>query len=295
MRHIVKTTQRVIALALTFVSCVQSSAKSRKAQVVPLWIQGAPGFENRRTEPEQAKDWWVRNIHNPSVTVFLPDKVTANGTAVIVAPGGGFELLGYRAEGQQAAEFLNDLGVAAFVLKYRLPKEPHSPYTMQHPLQDAYRAIRLVRSRAQEWNVDPHRVGMLGFSAGGALVGMVAYESGAGDANALDPVDRLNGKPDFQMLVYPGGKVPDTINSDAPPAFLLTANDDEYGCDQTTLELFTKLRAAHVRVEAHFLAQGKHSFNMGDRSKLAAVRGWPQRMADWLADSGLLRPNRDRH
>ena len=287
-----KTTQRFLALALTFASCVQSSAKSRKAQVVPLWSHGAPGFEHRRMEPEQAKDWWVRNIHNPSLTVFLPDRTKATGTAVIIAPGGGFQALVYHAEGEQAAEFLNNLGIAVFVLKYRLPKEPHSPYSMQHPRQDAYRAIRLVRSRAQEWNVDPHRVGMLGFSAGGALISMVAYTSGTGDANALDPIERLDGKPDFQMLVYPGGEVPDTVSFDAPPAFLITANDDEYGCDQTTLDLFTKLRAAHVRVEAHFLAQGKHAFNMGDRSDLASVRGWPQRMADWLVDSGLLKPSR---
>lgn len=137
-------------------------------------------------------------------------------------------------------------------------------------------------------NIDPHRVGMLGFSAGGAVVNLIAYEKGDGDPNAADPIDRLNGRPDFQMLVYPGGKVPDNIKADAPPAFLLVANDDDYGCDKITLELFTKLRAAGVPVEAIFLAQGRHAFNMGDRSKLVTVRTWPQRMADWLSDSGHL-------
>src|SRR5690606_549916 len=99
---------------------------------------------------------------------------------------------------------------------------------------------------------------------------------------------RLNGKPDFQLLVYPAGTAPDVIPPDAPPTFIVVANDDEYGCDRTALELFTKLRAAKVPVEAHFLAQGKHAFNMGDRSRFAAVKGWPERMEDWLADSGVL-------
>jgi acetyl esterase/lipase len=146
-----------------------------------------------------------------------------------------------------------------------------------------------VRSRAQEWNIDPHRVGMLGFSAGGAVITMIAYAPGGGDPAATDPIDRLNGKPDFQMLVYPGGNLPGTIPPDAPPAFLLVASDDEYGCDKVALELYRKLHAAGIRVEAHFLAQGKHAFNMGDRSNLASVKTWPQRMADWLNDSGYLK------
>ena len=257
-------------------------------QVIPLWAGGAPGFEARRDEPEQARDWWVRHVNNPSVTVYLPAKAQANGTAVVIAPGGGFRELVFNAEGKQPAEYLRNLGVTAFALKYRLPKEAGSPYTLEHARADAYRAIRLVRSRAREWGIDPNRVGLLGFSAGGELASMVAYAPGTGDPNAPDPIDRLPGRPDFQMLVYPGGKVPDAIPHDAPPTFLLVANDDDYGCDKTTLDLFNKLRAAGVSVEAHFLARGKHAFNMGDRSALVSVKTWPQRMADWLADSGYL-------
>jgi acetyl esterase/lipase len=258
-------------------------------QVIHLWDKGAPGFEDRKDVPEQAQDYWVRNVNNPSITVYLPPKEKATGAAVVIAPGGGFRELVFNAEGKQAAEFLNSIGVAAFALKYRLPQEKDSPYTMDNVRQDAYRAMRLVRSRAGEWNIDPHRVGMLGFSAGGAVVSLVAYTPGDGDPAAADPVDRLNGRPDFQMLVYPGGKAPDLIPAGSPPAFLLVANDDDYGCDKVTLDLYQKMRAANVSVEAIFLAKGRHAFNMGDRSKLVTVNTWPQRMADWLTDSGFLR------
>ncbi|HET7536500.1 MAG TPA: alpha/beta hydrolase, partial [Candidatus Didemnitutus sp.] len=259
-------------------------------QVIPLWENGAPGFEGRRNEPEQAKDWWVKNIHNPSVTVFLPPKEKANGCAVIVAPGGGFRELVFNPEGRDAATYLNSIGVTVFALKYRLPGEAGSPYTPDHVKQDAYRAMRLVRSRAKEFNLDPNRLGMLGFSAGGAVVAMVAYDKGEDDPAAADPIDRVNGRPNFQMLVYPGGDVPKKIPGDAPPAFLVCANDDEYGCDNVTMDIVTKLRAAKVPVELHLIAQGKHAFNMGDRSGFLAIRGWPNRMGDWLADRGYLNP-----
>jgi acetyl esterase/lipase len=257
--------------------------------VISLWEKGAPGFEDRKDIPELAKDYWVRNINNPSVTVFFPPEGKSNGCAVVVAPGGGFRELVFHAEGEQVAEFLNPLGVTVFVLKYRLPKEEGSPYSMENVKQDAYRAIRMVRSRAGEFHIDPDRIGMLGFSAGGEVVMMVAYDKGNGDPNAADPIDRLNGRPDFQMMVYPGGTPPKVIPSDTPPAFLICANDDEYGCDKVTLELLEKYRDAKVPVEAIFFARGKHAFNMGDRSAYAAIRNWPQRMAEWMGDSGYLK------
>lgn len=258
-------------------------------EVIPLWKNGAPGFENRKDIPELAKDYWIRNINNPSVTVFMPPGEKANGCAVVVAPGGGFRELVFNAEGKQAAEFLNSIGITVFVLKYRLPNEENSPYTLENVRQDAYRAIRLVRSRADEFKIDPKRIGMLGFSAGGAVIMMVAFDKGDGDPNAADPIDQINGRPDFQMLVYPGGKAPEKISADAPPAFLICANDDEYGCDEVTLDLLQKFRNANVPVEAIFLSKGKHAFNMGDRSPLVTVNTWPQRMADWLNDSGFLK------
>lgn len=278
---------RALTLALTLTT---AAVAQTAPQVIHLWPNGAPGFESRKDIPEQAQDYWVRNVNNPSITVYLPPKEKATGAAVLIAPGGGFRELVFNAEGVQAAEFLNSIGVAAFALKYRLPGEKDSPYTEENVRQDAYRAMRLIRSRAAEFNIDSHRVGILGFSAGGAVASLIAYTSGDGDPSAPDPIDHLNGRPNFQILVYPGGKVPDNIGPGSPPTFLLVANDDDYGCDKVTLEIYQKLRAANVPVEAIFLAKGRHAFNMGDRSKLITVNTWPQRMADWLTDSGFLNP-----
>jgi acetyl esterase/lipase len=145
-----------------------------------------------------------------------------------------------------------------------------------------------VRSHAKEWNIDTSRIGMLGFSAGGEVVALIAYASGVGDPNSPDPIDRLNGKPNFQMLVYPGPLgVPDVVPPDAPPAFLLAANDDEC-CSEPVVKLIQKYRAAKVPMEAHIYAHGKHGFNMGDRSQLNSIKTWPHRMADWLSDNGWL-------
>lgn len=278
----------LIALILPAAALAQAAP-----QVIHLWENGAPGFESRKDVPEQAEDYWVRNINNPSITVFMPPKEKANGCAVVVAPGGGFRELVFNEEGRKAAEFLNTLGVTAFALKYRLSNEEHSPYTLDNVRQDACRAIRLVRSRAGEFNIDPNRIGILGFSAGGAVVMMVAFDKGDGDPRAADPVDRANGRPNFLMMVYPGGDqlVPKVIPHDTPPAFLICANDDEYGCDKVTLALLEKFRKANISVEAHFIAKGKHAFNMGDRSSFAAIRHWPDRMAEWLSDRGFLKPS----
>ena len=284
------------AIAVTSLFVYQITLAQSKQQVIPLWENGAPGFEQRKNEPEQAKDWWVKNIHNPSITVFLPAKEKANGAAIVICPGGGHRELVYNAEGVEAAEYFNSLGVAAFVLKYRLAREPNSPYKIESDVKaDAYRAMRLVRSHAMDWGVDPARVGMLGFSAGGEVVALIAYEKGDGDLKAKDPIDRLNGKPDFQMLIYPGPSfIPESIPSDAPPAFLLAANDDVC-CSGPVVELLNKYRKANVPVEVHLYTQGKHGFNMGKRSQLNSLKTFPQRMGDWLSDNGYLVGKKENH
>ncbi len=272
---------------LLFIS-LTAGAQPDTLQVIPLWADGAPGFESRRNEPEQAKDWWVKNIHNPSVTVYLPPKDKANGTAVLVCPGGGHRALVYNSEGRDAALYLNSIGVTAFVLKYRLFREENAPYSMEHVRQDANRAMRLIRSRAATWQIDTQRIGIMGFSAGGEVVAQVAYTPGVGNPASPDPVEKASSHPDFQILVYPGPLgIPDSLPTGAPPAFMVAAIDDEC-CSSPVLALLKLYHAAHIPAEAHIYAQGAHAFNMGKRSKFVTLKTWPQRLADWMLDSGLL-------
>lgn len=257
--------------------------------VMALWKNGAPGFENKRNEPEQAKDWWVNNINNPSLTVYLPPKEIANGTAVVICPGGGFTNIVFNAEGRDAARFLNSLGITAFVLKYRLFRQQGSPYSQIHPTQDIFRAMRLVRSLAPSYGIDTSRIGVMGFSAGGEVAAWVAYKYADKNFNHPDAVDGLTARPAFQVLIYPGPlAVPDSVSATAPPTFLLAANDDAC-CSESTIKLVQMHRKAKVPVELHLLVQGGHGFNMGNRSNLGSVKTWPQRLADWLGDTGWLK------
>jgi acetyl esterase/lipase len=283
---ITRFTKNLILLASLFVAAPWASAQ----QVIPLWAKGAPGFESRRDEPEQHKDWWYKNIHNPSLTVFTPAPGKSNGTAVIVAAGGGHRELVFNPEGVEPAQYLASLGITAFALKYRLFRGPGSPYTIANTAEDIRRAMRTVRARAAEWRIDPARIGVMGWSAGGEVAALVAYPPVAGDPGSKDPVERVSARPDFEILIYPGpAGIPDVIPADAPPLFLLGAADDEYVSD-VLFDLPRKYHAAHASIETHIYAQGKHAFNMGQRSDYVAVRNWPQRLAEWLSDRNLTPP-----
>ncbi len=258
-------------------------------QVIPLWKNGAPGFEARRDEPEQHQDWWYKNIHNPSLTVYLPPAGKANGTAVVVAAGGGHRELVFNPEGVEPAQYLASLGVTAFALKYRLFREPGSKYTIDNTAEDIRRAMRTVRARAAEWHIDPKRIGVMGWSAGGEVAALVAYPPVDGDARSADPVERASARPDFQILVYPGPLgIPEKIPATAPPLFLVGAADDEYVAN-VMFDLTRKYHDAGAQIETHIYAQGKHAFNMGQRSNFISIRHWPQRMAEWLEDRGYLK------
>lgn len=278
---------RSVARTLFSVALLVFGSLASAQQVIPLWQNGAPGFESRRDEPEQHKDWWYKNIHNPSLTVFAPAPGKANGTAVIIAAGGGHRELVFNPEGVEPAQYLASLGITAFALKYRLFREPGSPYTFDNTAEDIRRAMRTVRARAAEWNVDPKRIGVMGWSAGGEVAALVAYPPVAGNPQAKDPIERASARPDFEILVYPGpAGIPDVIPADAPPLFLVGAADDEYVAD-VMFDLPRRYHAAHASIETHVFAQGRHAFNMGQRSGFVAVRNWPQRLAEWLEDRGL--------
>lgn len=257
--------------------------------VIYLWSAGAPGFENRKNEPELAKDWWVKNIHNPSLTVYLPPKEKTNGAAVIICPGGGHSQLVITSEGQQAAEYFNSIGVTAFVLKYRLFREENSPYKAANAIEDGRRAMRLVRQQATAFNLDTNRIGLMGFSAGGELAGWVTFNSSKENILIKDSIDKQNYKPGFLILVYPGPLVvPDSVQSDAPPLFMVAANDDEC-CSEPVVKLLQLYRKAKVKTEVHLYAQGKHAFNMGKRSALKSINTWPERLTDWLLENEFLK------
>lgn len=268
-----------------FLLMISSKGFSQQDGVkISLWENGAPGFENRKDEPEQSKDWWVRNIHNPSITAFFPEK--PNGMAVLICPGGGHENLVFNSEGKDAAAYLNSIGVTAFVLKYRLAREKESPYKLEtHVKQDVERAIRLIRSKAVEFKIDPNRIGAMGFSAGGEVVALVAYNAKNTLQNSSDGIDKQDAQPNFQILIYPGPLfIPKEIKSDAPPAFLLAANDDMC-CSAPIVDLLNKYRQANVLIEMHLYSKGGHAFNMGKRSKTNALKTWPQRLTDWFEEN----------
>jgi acetyl esterase/lipase len=175
-------------------------------------------------------------------------------------------------EGVDPARYFNRLGLAAFALKYWLAREEGSPYTIDNACEDAQRAMRPVRSHAKEWGIDPNRIGIMGFSAGGELTSMVTFGPTTGDPKATDPIDRVSCRPDFLIEIYPGPLgVPEIVPTNAPPAFFLGANDDVEPA-QTITGMLEKYRQAGVPAEVHLFAKGSHAFNMGYRSKLATIK-----------------------
>ena len=255
---------------------------------IPLWANGAPGSEARKNEPEQAKDWWVKNIHNPSMDVFLPPANQRTGAAVVIFAGGGHNQLVYPPEGIEPAQYLANQGIVAIAVKYRLFREPGSTYTFENAtVPDSYRAMRQVRAHAAEWGIDKTKVGAMGFSAGGENVSGIAFGPGTGDANSSDPVERESGRPDFIAEIYPGPLgIPAEIPKNPPPAFLLISNDDDGHMD-AVMKIMNGYRKVKGSLESHVYTLGGHGFNMGNRSKFDSVKTWPQRLTDWLADTGI--------
>jgi acetyl esterase/lipase len=279
-----------LALAL-LTSC---SAALAQKPVIELWPNGAPGSEGK-TSPETVRisdqgDHVISNVNRPSITVYLPTPDKATGAAIVVIPGGGHSEIWIDHEGYTVAAWLSDHGVAAFVLKYRLAHAPGSTYTIEGTeLQDTQRAIRLVRSRAAEWGVDPNRIGVIGFSAGGQLAALAGTRYDSGNSAATDPIDRESSKPDFQGLIYPG--LPDTpplaLTKDAPPAFLACGADDRPNISEGLAQLYLAFKNAGVPVELHIFAGVGHGFGMRN-TNTGNMSTWPDLFYGWLGASGFL-------
>jgi endo-1,4-beta-xylanase len=262
--------------------------------VVALWDRGAPGFEGRKDEKENRKaqkngEYTVSNVHNPYLTVFLPAKDKATGAAVVIAPGGGHRELWVLHEGENVARWLSEHGVAAFVLRYRLGREKDSKYKIaEHALQDGQRAVRLVRSRAKEWDINPSRVGIMGFSAGGEVAALVCRNPDEGRAGTDDPVERQSCRPDFQALIYSGpqGIVRQSIGKETPPTFIAVGDDDN--AVRWLVEHYQALKKAGVSSELHVYAKTPHGFGLRPNRMSRPVDAWPQRFLEFLRVEGML-------
>jgi acetyl esterase/lipase len=274
---------------------------------MPLWPLGVPGSKGT----DSTKDI-------PTLTSWLPKSEIATGAAAVVCPGGGYGMLADDHEGKQVAEWLNSVGIAAFVLKYRLGPRYHHPAM----LDDAGRAIRTVRARSSEWGIDPHKIAIIGFSAGGHLASTAGTHYDAGRPDATDPIDRVSSRPDRMILVYPvialatpyghSGSLrnllgenpsPELVESlsnerqvtkETPPTFLAHTNADAGVPAENSLLFALALRKAGVPVELHLFERGQHGLGLGGgiaKFKVApdpAFQAWPKLCETWLKNQGFL-------
>jgi len=286
--------------ALMAVLMTTGAGLADEPPTMKLWPQGAPG-ETGDIGPEEvlpARDGElpvqrVSNVTEPTITVYRPDSQTNTGTAVVICPGGGYNILAWDKEGTEVAEWLNGLGVTGIVVKYRVPRRAEQPKHLA-PLQDAQRSVSLVRQHAAEWGIDPQRIGILGFSAGGHLSATAATNWDQRQYAAVDAADEVSCRPDFAVLVYPAYLVeadklsPEIrVTSDAPPTFFAHAGNDRIG-PENSIALYLALKKAGVPAELHVYADGGHGFGLRDLK--LPVSDWPQHCANWMKSRGLIGP-----
>jgi acetyl esterase/lipase len=304
------------ASTVSLVTCLCAAwpaAGADKPLVVELWPgkvpdeAGAIGAEKSLMSPKLDRKQvevteptrMVTNVSKPTLTVYRPAKEKDTGTAVLICPGGGYWNLYWELEGEEVAAWLNSLGVTGIILKYRVPRRPDEPKgePARRPLQDAQRAVSLVRSRAREWGIAPHRIGMVGFSAGGHLAVATAtgfekrtYEPG-------DDIDKVSCRPDFAIAAYSGylkAKDKDElavglrIPAKTPPIFLAHGGDDIISSPENSVLLYLALKHAGVPAELHVYASAAHDF--GVRASGRPCSTWTQSCADWLRHQGFLKP-----
>lgn len=295
--------RRYLALGLVLVASAFGRAAAEEPQILKLWPGKAPGekgdigpeapLEPKATEKNPVLR--IGNVSDPTIAVYRPAKDKDTGTAVIIAPGGGYFILAYEHEGTKVAEWLAKNGVTGVLLKYRVPRRPDQPKD-QPPisaLQDAQRAVSLVRSKAKEWGLKPDRIGMLGFSAGAHLTAWTSTNFDKRSYEPIDAADEISSRPDFAVLIYPGGIVgkessaqikPEIrVAKTTPPSFLVHAADDSA---ENSLAYMAALRKAGVSAELHLYGSGGHGFGMRPIPHPAAT--WTARCEDWMRKQGYL-------
>jgi acetyl esterase/lipase len=279
---------------------VPPASAAEKPLTVDLWPDKPPGDkgdigEEKVQEPKPGENpvKRVTNVSRPTLTVFKPAKDKDTGAAVVIAPGGGYNILAWDLEGEEVADWLNSIGVTGIVLKYRVPRRPDTPKDAPPPqaLMDAQRALSLTRSKAKEWGIDPKRIGMLG----GHLTAWASTNFDRRAYEAADDVDKVSCRPDFAVLVYPAYLLvkdkdelaPDIrVGKDTPPIFFAHAGDDGVR-PENSIAMYEALRKAGVRAELHVYASGGHGFGLRPSDKPCST--WPQRCAEWMKAQGLLK------
>ena len=290
---------------LLIVSTIGWAQAAEKPLTLDLWPEIPPGDEGLKMEPEYdrfkegdkliagRKIIKLANVSKPQIAIYRPDSEQDTGAAVIVCPGGGYNILAYDLEGTEVAEWLNRIGVTGIVLKYRVPARSQEK-RWGAAVQDAQRAISIVRARAAEWGIDPRRIGMLGFSAGGHMTGQAALLYSQRQYDPVDKYDRHSCRPDFAALIYPGGFVPRgaealgedvTIPAQVPPFFFAHAFDDRVSV-LSSLLLASELKKAGGSAALHVYPAGGHGYGL--RRTEQAVTSWPDRCEEWLRSLGLL-------
>jgi acetyl esterase/lipase len=284
----------------------QSASAAEPIEVLNIWPNSPPGeLLKLDAEKDLTKDKdrliggrriiKLGNVAIPQIHVFQPPKEKRNGTAVVICPGGGFNILAWDLEGTEVAEWLNSIGVTAVVLKYRVPSKQGDSRWLS-AVQDAQRAMSLTRSKAKEWGIAPDRIGVLGFSAGGFTAGHVAVQHDKRLYEAVDDVDKVSFRPDFAVLVYPGMFIDDKskelkpefkATKETPPLFFVHAEDDGLSCENS-IQLYLSLKKAGVPGELHIYDVGGHGYGLRPVAE-APVTSWPKRCEDWLGRRGLLK------
>ena len=279
-------------------------------KIIPLWEEDPPNYR----EAGEVTIWdtsdivRIRLVQKPDIAIFLPSKKNATGEAVVICPGGGYGILAYDWEGSDIARWLNSHGIAAFVLKYRLPGSKSNIVPHKSPLMDAQRAMRLVRHNAEGWNIDPARIGIMGFSAGGHLASTLSTHFDGGDPSNADPVERVSCRPDYSILVYPVisftgafthsgsrkallGEDPDEelvkyfsnelqVSDQTPPAILIHSNDDKGVPVENSIAYFEALRAHKISSELHVYPYGGHGYSLAIGK--GHLSSWPDRVIEWI-------------